>query len=397
MATQIKMPKMGLSMKVGIVGKWLKNEGDAVKKGEALLEIMTDKIANVLEAPADGILLKIVAEKKAKLPIGALLGIIGAAGEDISAVLAEAGASATPVNAAVTAAAPSSAQHDRTSGREGIKISPAARKLAQESNVDYAMITGTGPEGRITREDVENFIANPPAPADARPVLETIPYEGMRQVIGENMAQSWALAAKVTHITSVDMTGLLALRTTINADLKETQKVSVTDLLIKAVAKALVKYPKVNVTLSGDEIKVLKDINIGVAVAIPNGLVVPVVKNADQKNLDAVSGEVRDFAKRARRNKLDASEMTGGTFTITNLGGYGSVDYFTPIINQPESAILGVGRTVRTPAVVGDNIVIRPMMGLSFAFDHRIIDGAPAAEFLSILIKLIEQPHKIFI
>ncbi len=397
MATQIKMPKMGLSMKVGIVGKWLKNEGDAVKKGEALLEIMTDKIANVLEAPADGFLLKIVAEKKAKLPIGALLGIIGAAGEDISAVLAEAGASATPVNAAVAAAAPSSAQHDRTSGREGIKISPAARKLAQESNIDYAMITGTGPEGRITREDVENFIANPPAPADARPVLETIPYEGMRQVIGENMAQSWALAAKVTHITSVDMTGLLALRTTINADLKETQKVSVTDLLIKAVAKALVKYPKVNVTLSGDEIKVLKDINIGVAVAIPNGLVVPVVKNADQKSLDAVSGEVRDFAKRARRNKLDASEMTGGTFTITNLGGYGSVDYFTPIINQPESAILGVGRTVRTPAVVGDNIVIRPMMGLSFAFDHRIIDGAPAAEFLSILIKLIEQPHKIFI
>ena len=397
MATQVKMPKMGLSMKVGIVGKWLKNEGDAVKKGEALLEIMTDKIANVLEAPAEGVLLKIVAEKKAKLPIGALLGVIGAAGEDISAVLAEAGASAAPAKAAGATVAVASAQPERASGRDGIKISPAARKLAQENNVDFALITGTGPEGRITREDVENFIANPPAPTDARPVWETIPYEGMRQVIGENMAQSWALAAKVTHMTSVDMTGLLALRATINADLKETQKVSVTDLLIKAVAKALVKYPKVNVTLSGDEIKVLKDINIGVAVAIPNGLVVPVVKNADQKSLDEVSGEVRDFAKRARRNKLDASEMTGGTFTITNLGGYGSVDYFTPIINQPESAILGVGRTVRIPAVVGDNIVIRPMMGLSFAFDHRIIDGAPAAEFLGILIKLIEQPHKIFI
>lgn len=397
MATQVKMPKMGLSMKVGIVGKWLKNEGDAVKKGEALLEIMTDKIANVLEAPAEGVLLKIVAEKKAKLPIGALLGVIGAVGEDISAVLAEAGASAAPAKASGTPAAAASAQTERASGRDGIKISPAARKLAQENNVDFALITGTGPEGRITREDVENFIANPPAPADVRPVWETIPYEGMRQVIGENMAQSWALAAKVTHMTSVDMTGLLALRTTINADLKESQKISVTDLLIKAVAKALAKYPKVNVTLSGDEIKVLKDINIGVAVAIPNGLVVPVVKNADQKSLDEVSGEVRDFAKRARRNKLDASEMTGGTFTITNLGGYGSVDYFTPIINQPESAILGVGRTVRIPAVVGDNIVIRPMMGLSFAFDHRIIDGAPAAEFLGILIKLIEQPHKIFI
>ena len=400
MATQVKMPKMGLSMKVGIVGKWRKNEGDAVKKGEALLEIMTDKIANVLEAPADGVLLKIVAEKKAKLPIGALLGVIGAAGEDISAVLAEAGAAAAaPVNAAGAAAVTATPiQPDRTAGRDGVKISPAARKLAQENNVaDFALITGTGPEGRITREDVEAFIANPPAPADSRPVWETIPYEGMRQVIGENMAQSWALAAKVTHFVSVDMTGLLALRTTINADLKETQKVSITDLLIKAVAKALVKYPKVNVTLSGEEIKVLKDINIGVAVAIPNGLVVPVVHNADQKSLDEVSGEVRDFAKRARKNKIDASEMTGGTFTITNLGGYGSVDYFTPIINQPESAILGIGRTVRIPAVVGDAIVIRPMMGLSFAFDHRIIDGAPAAEFLAILIKLIEQPHKIFI
>ena len=396
MATQVKMPKMGLSMKVGIVGKWLKNEGDAVKKGEALLEIMTDKISNTVEAAADGVLLKIVAEKKAKLPIGALLGIIGEAGEDIAAILAEAGAPAAPaVKAAGGAAA--AIQTDRTAGRDGIKISPAARKLAQENNLDYALITGTGPEGRITREDVENFLANPPAPADDRPVLETIPYEGMRQVIGENMAQSWSLAAKVTEHVSVDMTGLLALRATINADLKETQKVSVTDLLIKAVAKALAKYPKMNVTLSGDEIKVLKDINIGVAVAIPNGLVVPVVKNADQKSLDEVSGVVRDFAKRARRNKLDASEMTGGTFTITNLGGYGSVDYFTPIINQPESAILGVGRTVKMPAVVGDQIVIRPMMGLSLSFDHRIIDGAPAAEFLSILIKLIEQPHKIFI
>ena len=396
MATQVKMPKMGLSMKVGIVGKWLKNEGDAVKKGEALLEIMTDKISNTIEAAADGILLKIVAEKKAKLPIGALLGVIGEAGEDIAAILAEAGASSAPA-AKATGGAVAAAQADRAAGRDGIKISPAARKLAQENNMDISLITGTGPEGRITREDVENAIANPPAPADARPVLETIPYEGMRQVIGENMAQSWSLAAKVTEHVSVDMSGLLALRSTITADRKDTQKVSGTDLLLKAVAKALVKYPKVNVTLSGDEIKVLKDINIGVAVAVPNGLVVPVVKNADQKSLDEVSGVVKDFAKRARRNKLDASEMTDGTFTITNLGGYGSVDFFTPIINQPESAILGVGRTVKMPAVVGDQIVIRPMMGLSLSFDHRIIDGAPAAEFLSILIKLIEQPHKIFI
>lgn len=396
MANQVNMPKLGLSMKEGTVGKWLKNEGDPVKKGEPLLEIMTDKISNKIEAPADGVLLKIVAEKKVKLPIGALLGVIGAADEDISALLAAASASVAP--AAKTAGAQAAARPvGAVRVRGEIKISPAARKLAQENSVDYTVIAGTGPEGRITREDIENAIANPPAPADDRPVLEVIPYEGMRQVIGENMTRSWAVAPKVTQLASVDMTGLLALRATINSDLKENQKVSVTDMLIKAVARALAKYPGINATLSGEEIKVLQDIHIGVAVAIPGGLVVPVVKNADKKSLAEVSKEVRDFAKRAQRNKLDPAEMTGGTFTITNLGGYGSVDYFTPIINQPESAILGVGRTVRMPAVVGDDIVIRPMMGLSFAFDHRIIDGAPAAEFMAILIKLIEQPHKIFI
>lgn len=399
MATQVKMPKLGLSMKEGTIGKWLKNEGDAVKKGEALLEIMTDKITNVIEAPCDCTLLKIIAEKKSKLPIGALLGILGDQGEDITELLADVKMPSIPAARAIGSASVQNAA--RVGGisqdRRDIKISPAARKLAQENNIDYALITGTGPEGRITREDVENAISNPQAPGDDREVLEIVPYEGMRQAIGENMAHSWAVAPKVTLMASVDMTGFFALRSTINADLKESQKISVTDLLIKAVAKALAKYPRMNATLSGDEIKVLKDVHIGVAIAIPGGLVVPVIKNANQKSLDEVSVAVKDFAKRARRNKLDASEMTGGTFTITNLGGYGSVDFFTPIINQPESAILGVGRTLKMPAVVGDEVLVRPMMGLSLAFDHRIIDGAPAAEFLAILIKLIEQPHKIFI
>lgn len=398
MATQVKMPKLGLSMKEGTVGKWLKNEGAAVKKGDALLEIMTDKITNIIEAPADGMLLKIVAEKKARLPIGALLGVLGEAGEDIGALLAEAGAPAAAASGASIAglAAPAPVGGGLPA-RGDIKISPAARKLAQENNVDITRVTGTGPEGRITREDIEAAIANPPAPADPREVLEVIPYEGMRQVIGENMSRSWAVAPKVTLMASVDMTALLALRATINADLRETRKVSVTDLLVKAVARSLVKYPRVNVMLSGDAIKVFKEVNIGVAIAISGGLVVPVVKNADKKSLEEVSAEVKDFAKRARRNKLDPAEMSGGTFTITNLGGYGSVDYFTPIINQPESAILGVGRTVKMPAVVNDELAIRPMMGLSLAFDHRIIDGAPAAEYLAVLMKLIEQPHKIFI
>ncbi|MGI6488658.1 MAG: dihydrolipoamide acetyltransferase family protein [Syntrophothermaceae bacterium] len=235
------------------------------------------------------------------------------------------------------------------------------------------------------------------APADDRPTLEVIPYEGMRKAIGDNMAQSWAVAPKVTHHISVDMTEILALRQKVNEGAKKRDRVSITDFLVKAVARALELRPNINVTLDGDQVKVLKDINIGVAVALDDGLIVPVVRNANEKCLADINKEVKDLAKRTRKNQLNPDEMTGGTFTVTNLGAYGSVDWFTPIINQPESAILGVGRTVQKPVVVDGEIVIRPMMGLSLAFDHRIIDGAPAAEFLAVLVELIENPHKIFI
>lgn len=395
MATQVNMPKLGLSMKEGIVGKWFKKEGETVKQGEALLEIMTDKITNKVDAPADGILLKIAADKKAKLPVGGLLGVIGQAGEDIGALLKAAAVSGAKTAAPVAAAAIQPAAVKVAAGGR-VKISPIARKLAEENGIDYSLIAGTGPEGRITREDVEQFMSQPPA--DERPALEIIAYEGMRRAIGDNMANSWAVAPKVTQHVSVDLSALQSLRATINSDVKDTEKISVTDILVKAVARALERHPRINTTLCGDEeIKVLSEINIGVAIALPEGLVVPVVKQANQKALAEVSKEVKDFAKRAKKNKLEPDEMNGGTFTVTNLGGYGSVDYFTPIINQPESAILGVGRTVEKPVVIGGQIVIRPMLALSLAFDHRVIDGAPAAAFLSTLLKLIEQPHKIFI
>ena len=384
MAEALAMPKMGMSMKTGTVAKWLKNEGDSVKKGEPVVEIMTEKITNKIESPSDGVLLKIVAPKAAKLPIGALLGVIGAPGEDISDLL-----KAAPVAAAT---APGG-----TPAGEKVKISPAARKLAEENGIDFRRLTGTGPEGRITREDVERAIVEGVPSADDRPSLEVIPYEGMRKAIGDNMAHSWSVAPKVTHHTSVDLSALLALRKTINNGVKDKDKTSITDLLVKAVARALEKKPGLNVTLDDEQIKVLQNIDIGVAVALPDGLVVPVVRNANKKDLYEVGKEIRDLAKRARRNKLEPDEMTGGSFTITNIGAYGSVDWFTPIINQPESAILGIGRTVERPVVVDGQITIRPVMGLSLAFDHRVIDGAPAAEFLGILIGLIENPYKIFI
>lgn len=385
MATQVTMPKLGLSMKTGTVGKWHKNEGDTVKKGETLVDVMTEKITNKVEAPAEGILLKIVSPKGAVLPIAGLMAIIGAEGEDISALL-----QAAP--AAGGAAAPKKAAPG-----EKVKISPAARKLADENGLDYTLIAGTGPEGRITREDVEKAIEEGVAVPDPRPVLETVPYEGMRKAIGDNMANSWVTNAKVTHHVSVDMSGMMALRKKINEGLKDKEKISVTALLTKAVARAIEIKPIVNSTLAGDEIKILKDINIGMAVALDDGLIVPVISNANEKKLADVSREIQDLAKRARKNKLTPDEMGGATFTITNLGAYNSVDAFTPIINLPEAAILGVCRTVEKPVVVNGEIVIRPMMGLSLSFDHRIIDGAPAAEWLAVLLDLIQNPYKIFI
>ena len=386
MATPIIMPKLGLSMKTGTLGKWLKKEGDNIKKGEALVEVMTDKITNKVESPADGILLKIIAVKGNKLPVGGLMGVLGEAGEDISAILA-AGPAPSADAAPAAAAAPG--------GR--VKISPAARKLAEDNGVDYTRISGTGPEGRITREDVEKAIEEGVGSADDRPTIKVQPYEGMRKAIGENMLASWNSNAKVTQHVSVDMSGILALRATINEGAKDKDKISVTALLTKAVARAIEINPIVNITLDGDEVKTLQDINIGMAVAVPDGLIVPVVRNASGKKLAQVNTEINDLAKRGRRNKLDPDEMSGATFTITNLGGYGSVDWFTPIINPPESAILGIGRTIEKPVVVKGEIVIRPMMGLSLSFDHRIIDGAPAAEWLAVLIQLIENPQKIFI
>lgn len=385
MATEVTMPKMGLSMKTGTMGKWLKKEGDVVKKREAIVEIMTEKITNKVEATDDGVLLKIVAQKGEKIPVGGLLAVIGEEGEDISAILAAAPAAAAGGESGAPAAG------------AAVKVSPAARKLAEANGLEIKRIKGTGPQGRVTKEDVEKAMEAGTAVADTRPTDEIIPYEGMRKAIGENMAKSWVSNAKVTENVSVDMSGLLSLRKKINAGAKDKDKISVTALLTKAVVRAIEIKKYMNATLDGDEIKILTDINIGMAVAVPDGLIVPVIRNADKKKLKEINADINDLAKRGRKNKLEPDEMSGGTFTITNLGGYGSVDAFTPIINTPESAILGVCRTIERPVAVNGEVVIRPMMGLSLSFDHRITDGAPAAEFLKVLIDLIENPHKIFI
>ena len=400
MATTITMPKLGLSMKTGTISKWMKNEGDTVKKGEYLFEVTTEKITNKIESKADGVLLKIVAPKGSVLPVGALVCVIGEVGEDIASIIAEAAKSSTASKPAVSKGAPGTTRPSvSTETLEKIKISPAARKMAEENGVDYTQIIGTGPEGRITKEDVEKAIADGVGveETDDRPTLKVIPYEGMRQAIGENMAKSWTSNARVTHHVKVDMTETLSLRKKMNEGVRDKDKISVTAILTKAVARALEINPCVNASFTGSEVKIWQDINIGMAVALSDGLIVPVVRDANKKRLTEVNREIADLAKRARKNKLNVDEMSGATFTITNLGGYGSVDFFTPIINPPEVAILGIGRTTEQPAVVNGQVVARPLMGISLVFDHRVVDGAPAAEWLAVLIGLIDNPTTIFI
>ena len=305
--------------------------------------------------------------------------------------------------------------------------------MAEKLKLDYSGVTGTGPNGRITKEDIiaysERLQETPavpsssaaPAPqgvpaspasaalppqgssvigtgADQREpqeLFDAIPYAGMRKAIGANMSLSWSMAPMVTHHVQADVTALFELRKSLNSNLKDNQvKLTVTDLMAKIVTKALQRHPVVNSTLAGETVKLLKDINIGIAVALQEGLVVPVVKNANRKDVFAISREIKELSEKAKNRTLAAPDMSGGTFTISNIGGYGSVDFFTPIINQPESAILGICRTQQAPVVRDGEIVIRTLMGLSLTFDHRVVDGAPAAEFLATILELLENPAR---
>ena len=403
MATEITMPKLGLTMTTGKVGRWLVQEGSPVKQGEALLEIMTDKITNVIESPHDGVLLKIIAREGDELPVGAVLGAMGGVGEEYRALspIATVETKTEPPTTGIPLPAASSGTSK--SGEEKIRISPLARKLAEECGLDWSGITGTGPSGRIVKEDVEAAIAAAatketalprPVPAEKEssvsPEFSETPYAGMRRVIGEHMAQSWAVSPKVDYHVSVDATAMLKLRQAGNQTANE--KITLTDIVVKIVARALKLRPNMNVALIGEQIRQYSEPCIGVAVALENGLVVPVVRNADSKPLTAISRELRQLAQKARAGQLSLEEMRGGTFTVTNVGAFHSVDWFTPLLNQPEAGIIGIGRIVDTPVARDGQIVIRPMLGVSLSFDHRIIDGLPAAEFLKVVLDLMENP-----
>ncbi len=435
MAKEIVMPKLGLTMTEGTVSKWLKKVGDEVKEGEPLFEVETDKLTNTIESSASGVLRHIFVEEGTTVPLFGKLAIVAAADEDISALLGGAAPAAAAAPEAAAASAP--AAPARAAG-ERIIAAPAAKKLAKELGIDLALVTGTGPNGRITLDDVKNYKPAPAAPvveeapktkasplaaavakdlgidlekigtkdrvlaedilhylestrekaAEEAPREEVVPMNGMRKAIARNMLNSHMTSPTVTANLSVDMSAMKGYREQLKA--KEI-KVSYTDLLVKFIAKALTEFPLLNCSVEDNKIIYKHYVNMGVAVALDNGLVVPNVTDADKKSLTEISKEIKELAKLAREGGLPMEKLQGGTFTITNLGMYG-VESFTPIINQPEVAILGVTTMEDRAVVRNGEIVIRPMMTLSLTFDHRVVDGSVAAEFLQRVKALLENP-----
>lgn len=394
MATRVNMPKLGLTMEEGTILTWLKREGERVTKGEPLVEIETDKVVCNIEATATGLLHTIAAREGEKILVGKTIAVIAAEGEtvDLTTILgtpepSAATATAMPDQARLEAAPDTARQRSAD-----IRISPAARKLARERGIPFERLQGTGPGGRITVEDVERAIAAQEAAAIPQErVLRTIPLTGIRGTIAARMAQSWTQVAHVTEVIEVDMTEIVALRRRKSPEWERVQgvRVSLNDFLLFAVSRTLRDFPNLNARLEDKVIKVLEDIHLGVAVAIPEGLIVPVIRHADQRSLWEIAQESTRLAAKAQERTLTLDDVSGGTFTLTNLGSYG-IEIFTPLVNYPQCAILGVGRVAERPVVVPGRIDVRAMMYLSLSFDHRIIDGAPAAIFLQRLKERLE-------
>lgn len=414
MAEIIYMPKLSDTMTDGVVAEWSKKVGDAVASGEVLAEIETDKATMEFESFYDGVLLHIGVEKGKAVPVNTLLAIIGKKGEDISALLAS-GASAapakeekkevaptpTPVAEApkavaetkIVEAAPVSVPSSNANGR--LVASPLAKKLAEEKGIDIHAVAGTGDGGRIVKRDIDHYTPYTPAtqtfsaaPAGVESFTE-VPNSQMRKAIAKTLSASKFSAPHFYLKMEVDMDNAIAARKAINS--VEGVKVSFNDMIIKAVAAALRKHPKVNADWMGESIRYNNHIHIGVAVAVEEGLVVPVVRFADTKGIAQLGSEIKDLAGRARDKKIKPEEMQGGTFAVSNLGMYGIED-FTSIINPPNGCILSVGQIKETPVVKNGQIVPGNVLKLSLSCDHRVVDGAVGSAFLQTLKQLIENP-----
>jgi pyruvate dehydrogenase E2 component (dihydrolipoamide acetyltransferase) len=396
MATTVIMPKLGLTMTEGTIEKWLKQEGDRVEKGELLVEIITEKINFQYEAPASGILRKIFHHEGEVVPVATPIAIIA----EESEVIPEAEAIKPEVLPEVIK--PIAVQKEMEKPPERIFVSPIAKKIAHEKGIDLSSLKGSGPMGRIVKIDVlraaERVVGKETAPIAPSPYGKTIPLKGIRRIIAKRMTESFQNIPHIYLSLEIDMTACLALREQLMEEIEKRAKVrlTLTDILVKVAASALKDHPIINSRIEGDQICLLEEINIGVAIALQDGLIVPVIRNADRKSLAEIATTLRDLTQKAREEKLSLEDVGGGTFTLSNMGMLG-IDKFNAIINPPECSILGVGRTVEKPVVQGGEIKIKPMAWLSLSSDHRIVDGATAALFLNHIKKLLENPTLLLI
>lgn len=408
----ITMPRLSDTMTEGKVAKWHKKVGDAVKEGDLLAEIETDKAVQDFESEFNGTLLYAGVEEGGASPVDAVLAIVGPEGTDVSAIVAGGGKpQAAAGNQQSAAAVSEEPKKENTEVRaenptgERIAISPLAKKMAEDKGIDVKNLHGTGENGRIVKKDIENYQPGTAvseakqsvaAPAAAQVAMNFVqgedsetPNSQVRNIIAKRLAESKFTAPHYYLMVEINMDKAIEARNEINS-LPDT-KVSFNDMVIKATAMALRKHPQVNSSWAGDKIIHHGNINVGVAVAIPDGLVVPVLKNADQMNYNQISAAVKDMAGRAKSKGLKANEMEGSTFSVSNLGMFG-IETFTSIINQPNSAILSVGSIIEKPVVKNGQIVVGNTMKLSLACDHRVIDGATGAQFLQTLRTYLEQP-----
>jgi pyruvate dehydrogenase E2 component (dihydrolipoamide acetyltransferase) len=394
MAAEVKVPRLGQGMEVGTVVKWLKAEGDPVEKGEPLYELDTDKVTQEVEAEAAGVLLKI-AVPEGEVPVGTTIAFIGEQGEQVPDVSGN-GKVAAPGEPKTEEPEPAQARAEpepaatpvREEG-ERIKASPLARRIARERGIDLASIAGTGPEGRIIAEDIDRAAARPAPAAVPAGEVESVPLTSIRRTIARRLTEAWTVPVFQLQV-SADMERANAVVAGAR-ELHPDVKVSVTDLLTKICASALARHPDVNVSFTEDALLRHPSANVGIAVAAPQGLVVPVVKGAERLSLAEIAAGRADLVDRARNQKLTQDDMAGGTFTISNLGMFG-VEAFVAVLNPPQAAILAVGATEDRPVARDGEVVVRPTMTMTLTVDHRAVDGAPAADFLQTVKAMVELP-----
>jgi pyruvate dehydrogenase E2 component (dihydrolipoamide acetyltransferase) len=408
MAVEVVMPKLGMAMKEGTVSIWNKEVGDTVGKGEPIASVNSEKIEIDVESPSEGTVLKITVPEGEGVPPGTVICYIGTPGEEIDVINDKKEIQKTiEENVAVSNLQSESINTSKIiPGR--VKISPVAKKIAEAAMLDIEKIPGTGPGGRITKEDVQEAIKtareleNPHIPVQNNSVTQAkqplseskqIPVSGIRKVIAERMYHSLQNSAQLTMNMKVDVTDLITLQkqTAETVQSRYQNKLTLTDFIARAVVLSLHDHEQMNSAYVDGKIHLSNSVHLGMAVALERGLVVPVIRNADQCSLVELSKNIKNLAGRAKQGQISSEEMQGSTFTISNLGPYG-IEHFTPILNSPETGILGVGSVNDIPVYKGENIERRSILPLSLTFDHRVLDGAPAAAFLQTVKQYLEEP-----